>query len=888
MAQRGKGQFFKALVRLCLVANVLAAAPPSCSQELRRDSGCTPVGQDHSLLQLPLGSLAPILPLGQARKDVVDSLAPMSPLVQAKKDVDSLAPILPVVRDKKDASNAHLATAGLIEKLLDFGGTFRSGQGTPAEHGSGLNATRDTTSAKNATTQASDDPALELPQSVENEQDDNIIVLAARAAQDPDLAEETANASAQMETFARGGEALALGDKCTSAEVEAWRLRRASDGEPARAPPCYAQPSRRVLGHGKPCTGPELASWVRYLEEGFSVRAPHKCSPQGHERLFLSDLENEGRPQPAAFTDSDEAVYVTHMRVLNSNEALCRAPCKEISWELAAPKPTHDSQAQLLEVVHWLQENRITMYRFPPEFPKLALSEMHRGDYRSYREKHAVMSFPANFSASAKQVSERVRDVHAALWEKVVCIAPAKHYTLAYSGQGSYQGRLFDGLLDPDDAQQVLTAATEHIGHKLLLLNHGANSGVAHYTAAASFHPFADFWIATDLLRGGFEMIPWDPTAYVLHSQEIQLPHELCRKPILQALRGVLDLQKDFWLAWGARDMRAKKLPQNLHLFDFSKFGALAEALGAALRAASADGANPVERIYRETGSRDILFAVSRFPIKEKLKDAVNQTLRDFVVHTVDNRRLFQWEDGESGEALHANGLFFDNMDPPSADFGHFRGLSYSAPKCGALKMAGSLKECVDCRCKTRCTGHCKTFDTYPSRTAGASLHSSSSAAARPCAWANVTERTLLLENPHFRCSRRERQQAVLGMQDLYYMKPADDEGPAAMVELTPPNGASKGCAGFGPALGFRRTKEECKALCLGSADCAFAVLRTDEFEHTGTCMRYGACGLGHEQGGTRYYVWRKGGPKGALGLKPFAWLNATLAKDKKMKPPAA
>lgn len=278
--------------------------------------------------------------------------------------------------------------------------------------------------------------------------------------------------------------------------------------------------------------------------------------------------------------------YFAQLRVVQSTQDWCQAPCHKPSWELAAPKSTPGSNFALYEAAIWRQNRRVVLYRFDKKWMAKAQNVYHEickgtwscPEYEAFREEKALLSFgpwSQEVDWNKAKLSTYLSDKFEQFFQ-LIRKEGSEHTGLSYSGHGARaDGSLFQGLVMKQDAQALLQSVTSALpGARLAFLNFGTNCAEGRWNMLAAMRPYADWILASDLDVGGIHRGKGSP-------QQIDAQQELQASAVLQrvmldrvsipdAVKAIVNARGQLWNEVLKADIDAQETAQTLGAFDTS------------------------------------------------------------------------------------------------------------------------------------------------------------------------------------------------------------------------------------------------------------------------------------------------------------------------------
>jgi hypothetical protein len=287
------------------------------------------------------------------------------------------------------------------------------------------------------------------------------------------------------------------------------------------------------------------------------------------------------------------------------------------SWERAfRVKETADFQ--LYEVCIWNTPNKkVSLYRFDKSFDPLKREFILGGqEWLKYRESFNILDIDIPNPSSSAYSAAFLK-----IFEKITKIQPANHYGIKYNGHGTSGATLFEGKIDKNNSELLLSNIKSLLGKNIDFLDWSTNCNGGSLVAVNGQYKYVDYILASDELRGGYNSEVNDFFNFA-SDQNI----EKFFKPSLsirESLKNMVNSDKLFWQSNKTKnDMISKKIKQSISIFDCSKFESLVNSTN----------------LKTTQSSGDVLdYIKTNYPAQEK-------KFLDFRYHYVHNKEFFTWD----------------------------------------------------------------------------------------------------------------------------------------------------------------------------------------------------------------------------------------------------
>lgn len=291
---------------------------------------------------------------------------------------------------------------------------------------------------------------------------------------------------------------------------------------------------------------------------------------------------------------------------------------------------------QLFKVIIWDNDDptapkKIGLYKFDRTYDPYK-EEYYAGGtaWINYRESFNILNVdipapPPEKIGTAAVSSQDYLTAFKLIMETIVKNQPAEHYGIKFLGHGNGDVALFEWKINPSDSALLLAYINGIIGKKVDFLDWNTNCGVGTYKVALGQYRYADYILASDLIRGGYTLYSDIPVDSIkLAHDEILETFFSPGKTIKQSLIDMVNSERTFWEKALKGDMIAKQLKQSISIYDTSKFEALM---------ASANLEQGIKSDYIDV----LEYVRKNYP-------ALEQKFYDFRFHYVSNKDFFPWD----------------------------------------------------------------------------------------------------------------------------------------------------------------------------------------------------------------------------------------------------
>ncbi|MXW41858.1 MAG: hypothetical protein F4138_01445 [Acidimicrobiia bacterium] len=297
------------------------------------------------------------------------------------------------------------------------------------------------------------------------------------------------------------------------------------------------------------------------------------------------------------------------------------------------------------EAVVWSDENAVHLYEFDNSFDPAAghHQNMSAEEFTAYRESYRVMAFPdmprlPPDSPWSPERSRFLRDAFKKIASYLVSRYPDSEHHFSFHGHGAAGGRLLAWQMYYEDADDFLAHWSNELGRPLAAIDMGGPCNKGGYSDLNNFCQYARYYIASDLVQGGYGLDD-DDIKKIFETDAVLQYHRILgeSKYLQEALVKRIELKrKDF--EYSRRNLTKSKWQQAIYLYDCQEFQAFAEAFVAFINRNNP----PFE------GHEDLLTFIETHNGGSELIDL----FRKVILHKVDNRDFFEWSHGRNGISM--------------------------------------------------------------------------------------------------------------------------------------------------------------------------------------------------------------------------------------------
>ena len=320
-------------------------------------------------------------------------------------------------------------------------------------------------------------------------------------------------------------------------------------------------------------------------------------------------------------------------------------------WDMAAA-PKVSNSLKYFDVAIWEETSSIHLYEFPNSYVDgygaFIASNPNENEKIAYREQYLLQKFdnmPDMKTLEQRDArSEFIKTAFQSFLNTITDRFVDSSHGLIYSGHGGPGGALFEMMIAPKHAQELLLFWSNKIGEKLAFVDMGGPCNKGSYNDLITFCSSSQYYIASDLSNGGYTFDDWTYDRSMETSIEYRY-HDLIasNSSLEQVLIKRIDLKRTAY-EYSINNMTETKTEQSNYLYSCENFMDL----------------------YNEIEALDRSFAgyIDLFKAIEGEGSEIITTFNSVIVHKADNRDFFSWE-------INANGIL-----SPADYFSHLFSVS--------------------------------------------------------------------------------------------------------------------------------------------------------------------------------------------------------------------
>ncbi|MDE0451686.1 MAG: hypothetical protein OXI90_07955 [Gammaproteobacteria bacterium] len=312
-------------------------------------------------------------------------------------------------------------------------------------------------------------------------------------------------------------------------------------------------------------------------------------------------------------------------------------------WPAAVDRRESD-HLKYFEAVIWEETESVHLYEFDNDFDPSPPGQESWTDNEKieYREAYRIQAFTGMPAAWKAERSTFLRMAFESFATVIVERFPDSGHHLMYSGHGGPGGKLFGAQMYREDAGKFLSHWRESLGRPLGVIDMGGPCNKGGFRDLETFCPNVSYYIASDLVNGGYTMDEWTLRKWKEVNPESQYHGIFARSDTLRsAMEARINLHQRRY-DYSRENMIENRTEQANYLYSCRNFAVFA----AVLRAWPPWAA----RFNAET--RDVL----RYLESNEAPGELVKRFDELIVHRADNRDFFDWE-------VDANGLLMPTGD---------------------------------------------------------------------------------------------------------------------------------------------------------------------------------------------------------------------------------
>ena len=311
------------------------------------------------------------------------------------------------------------------------------------------------------------------------------------------------------------------------------------------------------------------------------------------------------------------------------------------------------------EVVIWEETSSVHFYEFPNDFdsdygfelihvegedtPWMVRNNLTDEQIIAYREQFLISKYSGMPRPWTSERSSFLKSAFMDIASYLVNQHPGSDHHLKYNGHGGPGGRFFNGYLEKVHAYEFLEFWSQSLGRPLGVIDMGGPCNKGSFADLDNFSDHARYYIASDLLNGGYTMdeFTWSKREEVWPLTQY---HNLfsANRSLEEALRGRIDLKRKAY-EYSKNNMISNRVAQANYLYSCTAFRRFSPNFKAFLGSAGVD--------YHIS---DDLY---QYMIDNKAPPTLIEQFNDVFVHSADNKDFFEWSEARNGMLMPDQGL---------------------------------------------------------------------------------------------------------------------------------------------------------------------------------------------------------------------------------------
>ena len=311
------------------------------------------------------------------------------------------------------------------------------------------------------------------------------------------------------------------------------------------------------------------------------------------------------------------------------------------------------------EVIIWEETSTVHFYEFPNDFnswygydiisvsedgtPGLRRNDLTDQQIIAYREGFLISKYTDMPEAWTDARSTFLKSAFTDIALYLVNRHPGSEHHLKFRGHGGPGGRLFSAHLARDDANDFLKFWSHSLGRALGVLDMGGPCNKGSFADLDNFCHSAKYYIASDLLNGGYSLdeFTWTKREEVWPLTQY---HNLfaVNRILEESLKGRIDLKRKAY-EYSRNNMVANEVAQANYLYSCTAFLTFSTGFKSFLGSAGVKYrmSDDLYDYMTENGASPSLF----------------EQFNNVIVHKADNKDFFEWNEIRNGMLMPDQGL---------------------------------------------------------------------------------------------------------------------------------------------------------------------------------------------------------------------------------------
>ena len=317
------------------------------------------------------------------------------------------------------------------------------------------------------------------------------------------------------------------------------------------------------------------------------------------------------------------------------------------------------------DVAIWEENKSIQLYSIPNNYFD---NRLNIGDsaVEAYRESFAIAKFdglPEGFGSIER--SEFLKNAMDSFISIIVKLHPNASHHLEFNGHGAPGGQLFSGFLLPQHVKEFLAFWNQELGHKLGVIDMGGPCNIGDFTTMEAVCKYADYYIASDLTNGNYQMDNWTIEKYEETEPDFQYHRLFSDYPTLfEALKERINLKRRSY-EYSREYMIIHEVQQANYLYSCQNFIAFSNTFKAYMLKNNMDFYNST---YTGDPNYSMYGDLYSFLLNQN-NDSLLALFDKIILYQANNRDFFEWKGSFNGIiSPFRYGKLTLNMVPPYAE----------------------------------------------------------------------------------------------------------------------------------------------------------------------------------------------------------------------------
>ena len=299
-------------------------------------------------------------------------------------------------------------------------------------------------------------------------------------------------------------------------------------------------------------------------------------------------------------------------------------------WTQAVPLKESEI-LKFYEVAIWEETSSVHFYEFPNDYETNPgfINAVTDEEKIAYREQFLISKYTDMPDMWTNERSIFLKSAFMDIVSYLMDYHSSADHHLMYNGHGGPGGRLFGAQLDTDHANEFLNFWTQALGKPLGVIDMGGPCNKGSFADLDNFCEYTRYYIASDLLNGGYTMDDWTIDKYRETAPESQY-HNLffINTTLEETLKGRIDLKRKAY-EYSRNNMINNQVNQANYLYSCDAFRQF----------------SPNFKTFLGTVRVDYLISedLHQYMIDNEAPQTLIDQFHDVIVHKADNKDFFEW-----------------------------------------------------------------------------------------------------------------------------------------------------------------------------------------------------------------------------------------------------